>query len=214
MFVCLFWYCTSYSTQSTRYDQLSRATGQRYRNPLQKSELQQPVDSSLQGSEINKVIITEENSFTHSNRTGKLGKTVIIVHSAFVFGVFLPIIEGRLKLFQQYVTQYTRGSLNQHLHTSKYIYSRQQKTWTNFHQYHIPCSDHLCLSCAQPRLPPGRPVLFTHCSSAFAVLCSLFPNKPCFALGNLYYSMTPKSGLGFFYSCNDWLTENSIIEIH
>lgn len=41
---------------------------------------------SLQGSGINKVIITEENSPTHWNHTGKLGKTVTIGHSGFVFG--------------------------------------------------------------------------------------------------------------------------------
>lgn len=56
--------------------------------------------SSLQGSEINKVIITEENSFTYWNHTGKLGRTVIIGHSAFVFGAFLPTTEGKPKLFK------------------------------------------------------------------------------------------------------------------
>ena len=55
--------------------------------------------SSLQGSEINKVAITEENSFTHWNHTGKLGRTAIIGHSAFLFGVLLPVTEDKMKLF-------------------------------------------------------------------------------------------------------------------
>lgn len=164
------------------------------------------MGSSLQGSEINKVIITEEKSFTHWNHAGKLSRTVITGHSAFPFGVFLPDADSKQK-------QSKHEGLSQSFpHFQVRLLQTIQKMNTNSH--HMPCSARLCLSWEQHCLPLGSPILFVRSSYAFAILCSLFPDKPCFALGNPYYSITPKSGLGVFYSSNDWLTENSIIKIH
>lgn len=42
----------------------------------------------------------EENSLNHSNHTGTMGRTVMLGHSAFVFCVFLPVTEDKLKLLR------------------------------------------------------------------------------------------------------------------
>lgn len=84
-----FWYCTSYSTQSTRY-----------RHPLQKPELQQSMHfSSLQGLEINKVIIKEGDFISPLKLHWQAGQNSNCKPYGFVLGSYLPVMEGKQKLF-------------------------------------------------------------------------------------------------------------------
>lgn len=147
---------------------MSHTTGYHYRNPLQKSELRQPMDSSsLQGLEINKVVISRVKLIYPRNHTGKLGRTVIIGHSAFVFDNFLPTTEDKLKLLRN-KSRSKHGGFRINISTLP----RMSTSDSTKNEHHLPSVPHTLCRESLPELRPALP--------ASGESNSVHTQQPCF----------------------------------